>query len=119
MVGDRGVTLSGGQKQRISIARALLLEPEILILDDSLSAVDAKTEKKILESLGKMRVQKTTFISSHRLSAVEKADLIIVLKDGQITEQGSHPELMALKGWYAATYRRQQLESLLADGEEH
>lgn len=119
LVGDRGVTLSGGQKQRISIARALLLEPEILILDDSLSAVDAKTEKKILESLGKMRVQKTTFISSHRLSAVEKADLIIVLKDGQITEQGSHPELMALKGWYAATYRRQQLESLLADGEEH
>lgn len=119
LVGDRGVTLSGGQKQRISIARALLLEPEILILDDSLSAVDAKTEKSILESLRNKRAQKTTFISSHRLSAVEEADLIIVLKDGQISEQGCHSELMSLNGWYAATYRRQQLESLLEEGAEH
>ncbi|AFM41351.1 ABC-type multidrug transport system, ATPase and permease component [Desulfosporosinus acidiphilus SJ4] len=118
LVGDRGVTLSGGQKQRISIARALLLEPEILILDDSLSAVDAKTEKSILQSLRKMRVQKTTFISSHRLSAVEEADLIIVLKDGQISEEGSHSELMALNGWYASTYRSQQLESLIEEGGE-
>lgn len=119
LVGDRGVTLSGGQKQRISIARALLLEPEILILDDSLSAVDAKTEKSILQGLREIRAQKTTFISSHRLSAVEHADLIIVLKEGQISEQGSHSELMALNGWYASTYRSQQIELLIEEGEGH
>ena len=117
MVGDRGVTLSGGQKQRISIARALLLEPEILILDDSLSAVDAKTEKAILQGLKETRVQKTTLISSHRLSAIEHADLIIVLHDGRIFERGSHAELMAIEGWYASTYRSQQLESLIEQGD--
>ncbi|EGW40532.1 ABC transporter transmembrane domain-containing protein [Desulfosporosinus sp. OT] len=116
LVGDRGVTLSGGQKQRISIARALLLEPEILILDDSLSAVDAKTEKAILQGLKAKRSQKTTLISSHRLSAIEHADLIIVLQNGKIAERGSHPELMAFDGWYAATYRSQQLESLIEEG---
>ena len=116
MVGDRGVTLSGGQKQRISIARALLLEPEILILDDSLSAVDAKTEKAILQGLKETRAQKTTLISSHRLSAIEHADLIIVLQNGRITERGSHAELMAIEGWYASTYRSQQLESLIEEG---
>lgn len=116
LVGDRGVTLSGGQKQRISIARALLLQPEILILDDSLSAVDAKTEKSILQGLKEKRSQKTTLISSHRLSAIEHADLIIVLQNGQITERGSHAELMAIEGWYASTYRSQQLESLIEEG---
>ena len=116
MVGDRGVTLSGGQKQRISIARALLLKPEILILDDSLSAVDAKTEKTILQGLMETRTQKTTLISSHRLSAVEHADLIIVLHNGIIIERGSHAELMVIEGWYASTYRSQQLESLIEEG---
>ena len=118
LVGDRGVTLSGGQKQRISIARALLLQPEILILDDSLSAVDAKTEKAILHGLKEERAQKTTLISSHRLSAIEHADLIIVLHNGQITERGSHTDLMAMEGWYASTYRSQQLESLIEEGGE-
>lgn len=116
LVGDRGVTLSGGQKQRISIARALMLEPEILILDDSLSAVDAKTEKAILRGLKENRSQKTTLISSHRLSAIEHSDLIIVLHNGMITERGSHAELMAIEGWYASTYRSQQLESLIEEG---
>lgn len=116
LVGDRGVTLSGGQKQRISIARALMLEPEILILDDSLSAVDAKTEKEILRGLKENRSQKTTLISSHRLSAIEHADLIIVLHNARITERGSHAELMAIEGWYASTYRSQQLESLIEEG---
>ena len=118
LVGDRGVTLSGGQKQRISIARALLLQPEILILDDSLSAVDGKTEKAILQGLKEKRAQKTTLISSHRLSAIEHADLIIVLHNGQITERGSHADLMAMEGWYASTYRSQQLESLIEEGGE-
>jgi ATP-binding cassette subfamily B protein len=116
LVGDRGVTLSGGQKQRISIARALLLNPEILILDDSLSAVDAKTEKQILNALKTERADKTTLISSHRLSAVEHADLILVLHNGIIQERGSHAELLTLDGWYAQTYRAQQLESLIEEG---
>lgn len=116
LVGDRGVTLSGGQKQRISIARALLLDPEILILDDSLSAVDAKTEKLILQELKSNRKQKTTLISAHRLSAIEHADLILVLQDGEILERGTHAELLEKKGWYAETYEAQQLESLIKEG---
>jgi len=116
LVGDRGVTLSGGQKQRVSIARALLLKPEILILDDSLSAVDAKTEKAIIQGLKETRAQQTTLISSHRLSAIEHSDLIIVLHNGMITERGSHEELIAIEGWYASTYRSQQLESLIEEG---
>ncbi|NMA69244.1 MAG: ATP-binding cassette domain-containing protein, partial [Desulfitobacterium sp.] len=116
LVGDRGVTLSGGQKQRISIARALLLDPDILLLDDSLSAVDANTEKQILEELKNNRKNKTTIISSHRLSSVEHADLIIVLHDGEILERGTHSQLLAKKGWYAETYQAQQLENLIRAG---
>ncbi|PWK16395.1 ABC transporter transmembrane domain-containing protein [Tumebacillus permanentifrigoris] len=116
LVGERGVTLSGGQKQRISIARALLLNPEVLILDDSLSAVDAKTEQAILDALQANRQNKTTLISAHRLSAIEHAEQIIVLEDGSIVEQGRHDHLMEDNGWYATMYQRQQLESLVAEG---
>lgn len=116
VVGERGVTLSGGQKQRISIARALLMNPEILILDDSLSAVDAKTEKAILDALKAHRQNKTTLISAHRLSAIEHAEGIIVLEDGKIAERGTHDELMGKAGWYAMMYQHQQLESLVEQG---
>lgn len=111
MVGEKGVSLSGGQKQRISIARAILLDPEILILDDSLSAVDAKTEEAILQSLRKNRQGKTTIITSHRLSAIQRADLIIVLNEGEIVQSGTHNELMEKDGWYQDMYVRQQLEN--------
>lgn len=116
LVGERGVTLSGGQKQRISIARALLLNPEVLILDDSLSAVDAKTEKAILDALQANRQNKTTLISAHRLSAIEHAEQIIVLETGVVVEHGTHEQLMNEDGWYATMHQRQQLESLVAEG---
>ncbi len=116
VVGERGVSLSGGQKQRISIARALVLNPEILILDDSLSAVDANTEEQILAALKENRAGKTTIISSHRLSAIQHADLILVLQDGTIAESGNHEELMARDGWYRKMYYQQQLESLVERG---
>ncbi|RYL93149.1 ABC transporter transmembrane domain-containing protein [Sporolactobacillus sp. THM19-2] len=116
VVGERGVTLSGGQKQRVSIARALLADPEILIFDDSLSAVDARTEVAILQALKKERKNKTTLISAHRLSAVEHADLIIVLSEGSITEHGNHEELLEQGGWYAEMYAHQQLESQVTEG---
>lgn len=116
IVGERGVTLSGGQKQRISIARALLMDAEILILDDALSAVDARTEHRILESLRKNRSGKTTLIATHRLSAVEHADLILVLEDGKIAEYGTHASLCSENGIYRAMWDRQQLESLVEEG---
>lgn len=116
VVGERGVTLSGGQKQRISIARALLADPEILIFDDSLSAVDARTEVSILHALKHERMNKTTLISAHRLSAVEHADQIVVLDEGKIVERGMHEELIEKEGWYAEMYAHQQLESLVSEG---
>ncbi|MET0960228.1 MAG: ABC transporter transmembrane domain-containing protein [Psychrobacillus psychrotolerans] len=118
IVGERGVSLSGGQKQRISIARALMMEPELLILDDSLSAVDAKTEEAILEALKAKRNDETTIITSHRLSAIQHAHQIIVMNDGTIVEKGSHGELMELQGNYYEMYQLQQLESLVEQGGE-
>jgi ATP-binding cassette, subfamily B, multidrug efflux pump len=116
IVGERGVSLSGGQKQRISIARALLMNPEVLILDDSLSAVDAKTEERILTALRENRTGKTTIITSHRLSVIQHADLIIVVDNGEIVQMGTHEGLMNEQGWYRDMYRRQQLESLVEHG---
>lgn len=118
IVGERGVSLSGGQKQRISIARALLQDAEILLLDDTLSAVDAKTEAQILDELKKNRVGRTTLIATHRLSAVEHADQIIVLDQGTIVERGTHHSLLARQGRYYTMYQRQQLESLVEQGGE-
>lgn len=112
LVGEKGVALSGGQKQRISIARALIKDPEILILDDSLSAVDAKTEKKIIDNIRRERNAKTTIITTHRLSAVEHADHIVVLEDGKIVEEGTHEQLMEAKGWYHAQYIMQLAEAV-------
>lgn len=109
LLGERGVSLSGGQKQRLAMSRALITNPEILILDDSLSAVDAKTEHVILENLKQERAGKTTIITAHRLSAIVHADLILVLENGHIKERGSHQELLAAQGWYAQTYQNQQL----------
>ncbi len=116
VVGERGVSLSGGQKQRISIARALILEPEVLLLDDSLSAVDAKTEEVILSNLRENREGKTTIISAHRLSAIQHANVILVLEDGEVVQSGTHEQLMSEDGWYKEMYIRQQLEELVEQG---
>jgi len=99
LVGERGVTLSGGQKQRIAIARALLLDAPVLVLDDALSAVDVTTERNILSHLKQARQGRTTVILCHRLSAVEDVDQIVVLGHGEIREQGTHQSLLAAKGW--------------------
>ncbi|MEG9299022.1 ABC transporter ATP-binding protein [Mangrovibacillus sp. Mu-81] len=111
LVGEKGVALSGGQKQRISIARALIKNPDILILDDSLSAVDAKTEAKIIDNIRNEREGKTTIITTHRLSAVQHADWIIVLEDGKVVEEGVHETLLENGGWYKEQFDRQQVEN--------
>jgi len=112
-VGERGVSLSGGQKQRISIARALLKDPEILILDDSVSAVDTDTEEKILTHLKEMRKNKTNIIIAHRISTIQDSDLIIVLDEGKIAESGKHKELLGKKGLYSSIYEKQLLEEMI------
>jgi ATP-binding cassette subfamily B protein len=108
MIGERGVNLSGGQRQRLSIARALCKESDLLLFDDCLSAVDAKTEKQILSGLYEVMKHKTAIIITHRIFSLFEFDKIIVLENGTITEQGRHAELMALKGYYSELYHKQQ-----------
>jgi ATP-binding cassette subfamily B protein len=114
MVGERGITLSGGQKQRAAIARALLTDPRILVLDDALSAVDTYTEEEILARLRGVMRERTSIIVSHRVSTVREADLILVLEHGRVIERGSHDELVRFDGFYAELYRKQLLEEELA-----
>jgi ATP-binding cassette subfamily B protein len=115
MVGERGITLSGGQKQRTAIARALIRNPRILILDDALSSVDTHTEDKILNHLREVMQGRTTIFISHRVSTVRNADRIAVLHGGKIVELGTHDELLALNGYYSDLYNKQLLEEELAE----
>ena len=111
VLGERGITLSGGQKQRVSIARAIIKNPEILLLDDCLSAVDTETEEQILNNLGKVSSGKTTVIVSHRISSAKNADYILVLDDGKIIQEGTHDQLINLDGYYKELYLKQLSES--------
>ena len=113
--GERGVSLSGGQKQRVAIARAVIKNPELMILDDSLSAVDAKTEEEILSGLRDLRDDQTKIIIAHRISSLMHADEILVLEDGKIAERGTHVELLNNEGWYKEMYNKQQLEELVPE----
>jgi ATP-binding cassette, subfamily B, multidrug efflux pump len=114
IVGERGITLSGGQKQRTAIARAVIVDPRILILDDALSAVDTYTEEEILSRLRGVMRERTAIIISHRISTVRDADEIVVLDAGRVVEKGTHDELIRRGGHYAALYRKQLLEEELA-----
>jgi ATP-binding cassette subfamily B protein len=113
IVGERGITLSGGQKQRTALARALFVNPQILVLDDALSAVDTYTEEEILARLRGVMRERTSIVVAHRVSTVRDADLILVLQDGRVAERGSHDQLVALGGLYAAMHRKQLLEEEL------
>ncbi|MFN2443432.1 MAG: ABC transporter ATP-binding protein, partial [Thermoanaerobaculia bacterium] len=115
VIGERGITLSGGQKQRTAIARAIVRNPAVLLLDDALSAVDTQTEERVLRALKTLRKERTVFIVAHRVSSVKDADHIIVLEDGRIVERGAHEDLVAAGGLYADLYRRQALEEELEE----
>ena len=110
ILGERGITLSGGQKQRVSIARAFIKSPQILLLDDCLSAVDTETEEQILNTIEKNSKNTTTIIVSHRISSVKNADHIIVLEDGQIIQEGTHNQLVRKNGYYKNLYKKQLQE---------
>ena len=112
VIGEGGASLSSGEKQRISIARALILDPEILILDDSLSAVDTDTEEQIKANLARCRGGKTNIIIAHRISTLQDADNIIVLEDGRISQEGTHTELLEQGGFYSELYNKQLLEKM-------
>ena len=114
LVGERGITLSGGQKQRVALARALLKDSPVLLLDDCLSAVDTHTEEQILGNLREIFQERTVLLVSHRISTVKEADLIMVLEEGRVAEQGRHDDLVRQGGIYADLHRRQLLEEELA-----
>ena len=111
ILGERGITLSGGQKQRVSIARAIIKDPKILLLDDCLSAVDTETEEKILNNLDKVSKGKTTIIVSHRISSVKNADKIIVIDNGYVIQKGTHDSLISVDGYYKTLYLKQLSET--------